>query len=255
MPGKSEREGVKVSPDRERLVAKDLGTAPGLLATGCLIPLWKPRAATAGIQGASESQINHNLAKRQSYGLSHNMSALEKGDPVRSIARQKLGYFPLSSTEAERIRRFLMFSVEERSVLDPCAGTGAALARITSDARVERFAVELDAYRADEAAKAVEQVRRSSLCTTSIPQKKLSTMQSPPGVQVGQASSSSNWTSFSSPWERAWDGHEVIDLGVGCPAMSGRPTSFGSSTTDFHNRVTAGITPCETRRMTPKSQV
>jgi 16S rRNA G966 N2-methylase RsmD len=36
--------------------------------------------------------------------------------------------------------------------------TGAALARITSDARVERFAVELDAYRAEEAAKAVEQV-------------------------------------------------------------------------------------------------
>ena len=39
----------------------------------------------------------------------------------------------------------------------------------------------------------------------------------------------------------AWDGHEVIDLGVGCPAMSGRPTSFGSSTTDFHNRVVAGL--------------
>ena len=77
---------------------------------------------------------------------------------MRSIARQKLGYFPLSSTEAARIRRFLMFSDEERSVLDPCAGTGSALARITSDARVGRFAVELDAYRAEEAAKAVDQV-------------------------------------------------------------------------------------------------
>jgi 16S rRNA G966 N2-methylase RsmD len=77
---------------------------------------------------------------------------------VRSIGRQKLGYFPLSSIEADRIRRFLLFSGEERSVLDPCAGTGAALARITSDARASRFAVELDAYRAEEAAKAVDQV-------------------------------------------------------------------------------------------------
>ena len=75
-----------------------------------------------------------------------------------------------------------------------------------------------------------EVARRSSLYTNSIPQKKPSTMQSPLGVQVGQASSSRNWTSFSSPWERAWDGHEVIDLSVGCPAMSGRPTSLGSST-------------------------
>src|SRR5262249_23338369 len=37
--------------------------------------------------------------------------------------------------------------------------------------------------------------------------------------------------------------------------MSGRPTSFGSSTTDFHNRVVARLTPCEERRMTPKSQI
>jgi len=36
---------------------------------------------------------------------------------VRSIARQKLGYFPLSPTEAERIRRFLVFSGEETSAL------------------------------------------------------------------------------------------------------------------------------------------
>ena len=48
---------------------------------------------------------------------------------MRSIARQKLGYFPLALAEAERIRRFLMFSGEDTSVLDPCAGTGAALQR------------------------------------------------------------------------------------------------------------------------------
>lgn len=76
---------------------------------------------------------------------------------MRSIARQKLGYFPLSPTEAERIRRFLVFSGEETSVLDPCAGTGAALACVTSGARATRCAIELDAFRAEEAAKTVDQ--------------------------------------------------------------------------------------------------
>ena len=76
---------------------------------------------------------------------------------MRSIARQKLGYFPLSPTEAERIRRFLVFSGEETSVLDPCAGTGAALACVTAGARATRCAIELDAFRAEEAAKTVDQ--------------------------------------------------------------------------------------------------
>ena len=76
---------------------------------------------------------------------------------MRSIASQKLGYFPLSPTESERIRRFLVFSGEETSALDPCAGTGAALVCVTSGARATRCAVELDAFRAEEAAKTVEQ--------------------------------------------------------------------------------------------------
>jgi hypothetical protein len=32
-------------------------------------------------------------------------------------------------------------------------------------------------------------------------------------------SSSSNWTSFSSPWARAWEGHEVVDLAGGRLAL------------------------------------
>lgn len=77
---------------------------------------------------------------------------------MRSIARQKLGYFPLSVAEAERIRRFLVFSGEETSVLDPCAGTGAALASVTSGAKAMRYAIELDAFRAEEAAKTADQL-------------------------------------------------------------------------------------------------
>lgn len=72
---------------------------------------------------------------------------------MRTIAREKLGYFPLNIREAERIRRFLVFSQEETSVLDPCAGTGAAVACITSAAPAVRHAIELDAFRAEEAGK------------------------------------------------------------------------------------------------------
>lgn len=77
---------------------------------------------------------------------------------MRSIARQKLGYFPLPFAEAERIRRFLVFSGEETSALDPSAGTGAALASLTEAAKTARYAIELDAFRADEAAKIIDHV-------------------------------------------------------------------------------------------------
>ncbi len=77
---------------------------------------------------------------------------------MRSVARQKLGYFPLSIAEANRIRQFLVFGEERTSVLDPCAGTGAALVCITAGAPAARYAVELDAYRAEEATKAVDHV-------------------------------------------------------------------------------------------------
>ncbi len=76
---------------------------------------------------------------------------------MRNVARQKLCYFPLSPREAERVRQFLVFG-EAASVLDPCAGTGAALASVTSNAKALRFGVELDAFRAEEARKALDQV-------------------------------------------------------------------------------------------------
>jgi predicted RNA methylase len=50
-----------------------------------------------------------------------------------------------------------VFSADDTSVLDPCAGTGAALASITSGANAVRYAVELDAYRAEKAGTIVNQ--------------------------------------------------------------------------------------------------
>ena len=72
---------------------------------------------------------------------------------MRGIARQKLGYFPLSQKEAERIRRFLSFreDCDAASVLDPCAGSGTAMATITSGAKTLTYGIELDAFRAEEA--------------------------------------------------------------------------------------------------------
>ena len=77
---------------------------------------------------------------------------------MRGIARQKLGYYPLPQNEAERIRRFLSFHGDASSVLDPCAGGGAAMATITSGAKTVRHAIELDAFRAEEARSVLDHV-------------------------------------------------------------------------------------------------
>src|SRR5688572_10330812 len=55
--------------------------------------------------------------------------------------------------------------------------------------------------------------RRCWSCTRSIPRRKLSTLPAP-GRRMRWSRRSHNWTSFSSPWARAWDGHEVDDLGT-----------------------------------------
>jgi len=70
---------------------------------------------------------------------------------MRNVARIKLGYYPLPPSEGIRLRQLLRFPTEVASVLDPCAGTGAALEQITNDAQVDRYAVELDAERARQA--------------------------------------------------------------------------------------------------------
>ncbi|MGA7521590.1 MAG: DUF6094 domain-containing protein [Acidobacteriaceae bacterium] len=71
---------------------------------------------------------------------------------ARSAARLKMGYYPLPPREAQSIRSLLNFSGPS-SVVDPCAGKGTALNLITTDARVDRYGVELDTERAEEAAK------------------------------------------------------------------------------------------------------
>lgn len=72
---------------------------------------------------------------------------------MRSVARLKMGYYPLPESEAVKLRSLLHFPAPA-SVVDPCVGQGAALHLITENASVRRYGVELDAERALAAATA-----------------------------------------------------------------------------------------------------
>jgi SAM-dependent methyltransferase len=80
---------------------------------------------------------------------------------ARNAARRKLGYYPLLENEAKRIRQFLQVP-EACAALDPCAGTGRALALIAGDTGARLYGIELDAFRAAEAGKALDQVIQGS---------------------------------------------------------------------------------------------
>src|SRR5437762_410346 len=81
---------------------------------------------------------------------------------MRTQAKLKLGYYPLALAEAMRIRNYLQFPEEPASILDPCAGTGTALCALSDGAVVTRYGVELDAYRAEEARKLLDEVIHGS---------------------------------------------------------------------------------------------
>jgi tRNA1(Val) A37 N6-methylase TrmN6 len=88
---------------------------------------------------------------------------------VRIQAKLKLGYYPLNPVDAVRIRRHLQFSNESASVLDPCAGTGAALCTLAEGVNAKRYGVELDSYRAAEARRSLEEVIQGSAFDTNAP--------------------------------------------------------------------------------------
>jgi hypothetical protein len=69
---------------------------------------------------------------------------------ARSAARLKMGHYPLPEAEARRIWSLLTYP-NQASVIDPCIGTGAAFNLITESASVERYGIELDARRAEQA--------------------------------------------------------------------------------------------------------
>lgn len=77
---------------------------------------------------------------------------------ARLAAKVRCNYYPLPDREAETIRSCLSFPNQPFSALDPCAGEGRAMAVITDSSRAVRYGIELDAYRAEAAAKVLDLV-------------------------------------------------------------------------------------------------
>jgi tRNA1(Val) A37 N6-methylase TrmN6 len=76
---------------------------------------------------------------------------------MRNQGRLRLGYFPLPLSEARRIRACLLYPTSP-AMIDPCIGDGAAFLAITAEACARRYGIELDAYRAEQAASVVDEL-------------------------------------------------------------------------------------------------
>jgi hypothetical protein len=77
---------------------------------------------------------------------------------MRIQGKLRLGFFPLSLTEARRIRACLRYPASPCSAIDPCIGDGAAFLTITGESCARRYGIELDAYRAEQAAAVVDEM-------------------------------------------------------------------------------------------------
>ncbi|HEV2416511.1 MAG TPA: DUF6094 domain-containing protein [Terriglobia bacterium] len=77
---------------------------------------------------------------------------------ARLLSQVRMAYFPLPEAEARRIRSCLVYPTTHFTALDPCAGEGKALVMITESAHGQRCGIELDAYRAEQAAALLDQV-------------------------------------------------------------------------------------------------
>lgn len=77
---------------------------------------------------------------------------------MRNQGKLRLGYFPLPLAEARRIRACLSYPASPFTAVDPCIGDGAAFLAINGAACTRRYGVELDAYRAEQAAAVIDEV-------------------------------------------------------------------------------------------------
>jgi hypothetical protein len=69
---------------------------------------------------------------------------------MRPHGKTKLGFYPLPVPEAERLRNCLVFP-PEFSALDPCVGDGVAFTHLLKGTQARRYAIEIDAYRTEQA--------------------------------------------------------------------------------------------------------
>lgn len=69
---------------------------------------------------------------------------------MRFQGQAKLGFFPLPTSEAVRLGRWLSFP-EQFSALDPCVGDGVAFTTLLESSHGLRFGIEIDAHRSVQA--------------------------------------------------------------------------------------------------------
>jgi hypothetical protein len=99
----------------------------------------------------------------------------------RLAAKVRCNYYPLPLGEAERIRNLMRLPAEPFSALDPCAGEGIAFAAITRDSSARRYGIELDAYRAEQAAPMLTKIVQGNCLETHCPVESFSLLfENPP---------------------------------------------------------------------------
>jgi SAM-dependent methyltransferase len=110
---------------------------------------------------------------------------------VRLAGRERLGFYPLPVAEAKRIRGFLDFPGERCTALDPCVGDGVAFQFVTSDMEAHRCGIELDAYRAEQARAAVEELIHGNCFDVQCPVESFSLvyLNPPYDFEVGEGNS------------------------------------------------------------------
>jgi hypothetical protein len=88
---------------------------------------------------------------------------------MRFQGKSRLGFYPLPTSEAQRIRKFLLFPDQSTSAIDPCVGDGVAFETITSGAEVLRYGIELDAYRAEQARERIPNIVQGNTLEVQCP--------------------------------------------------------------------------------------
>jgi SAM-dependent methyltransferase len=69
---------------------------------------------------------------------------------MRPHGKTKLGFFPLPTQEAKRLRHCLTFGCEF-AALDPCVGDGVPFTELLEGTQARLYGIEIDAYRAEQA--------------------------------------------------------------------------------------------------------
>ena len=92
---------------------------------------------------------------------------------MRLAGRLKLGFYPLPVREAERIRARLTYP-EQFAAVDPCVGDGVAFRKLLGSSQAHPYGIEIDAYRAEQAAQLGIEVIQANALTVRCPVESVS---------------------------------------------------------------------------------